>query len=106
MGSEPTRAEIDALRGPAVVEFGASWCPHCVGAQPLIAAALANHSAVRHFKVEDGKGQPLGRSFSVKLWPTLVFLKDGKEMGRLVRPMNSNVISRQLEQIDPGLAPE
>jgi thioredoxin 1 len=105
MVSEPTRAEIDALAGPAVVEFGASWCPHCIGAQPLIAAAFANHAAVRHIKIEDGSGKPLGRSFGVKLWPTLIFLKGGKETGRLVRPANSNIISQQLELIDPGLAP-
>jgi thioredoxin 1 len=28
----------------------------------------------------------LGRSYRVKLWPTLVLLRDGQEVGRLVRP--------------------
>ena len=83
---EPTRAEVDALTGPTVLEFGATWCEFCRGAQPAIAAALADHLGVRHVKVGDGKGKPLGRSFGVKLWPTLVFLKDGKEVSRAVRP--------------------
>jgi thioredoxin 1 len=39
-----------------------------------------------HLKVEDGPGRPLGRSFAVKLWPTLVLLQDGRPVGRLVRP--------------------
>jgi len=38
--------------------------------------------------VEDGPGRPLGRSFRVKLWPTLVFLKDGRELARVTRPAN------------------
>jgi thioredoxin 1 len=96
---EPARAEIDALPGPTVVEFGAPWCPHCQSAQPLIAAAFANHPDVRHFKIEDGKGRRLGRSFQVKLWPTLIFLNDGKEVARLVRPTDSSAISEALAQL-------
>jgi thioredoxin 1 len=36
--------------------------------------------------IEDSKGKPLGRSFAVKLWPTLVFLRDGQMVRQLVRP--------------------
>ena len=97
---EPSRAEIDALTGPAVVEFGAPWCPHCQGAQPLIAAAFAGHPHVNHLKIEDGKGRRLGRSFQVKLWPTLIFLSDGKEVARLVRPSKASAISDALDKID------
>ena len=37
-------------------------------------------------KVEDGPGRPLGRSFSVRLWPNLVFLRDGRVVRQLARP--------------------
>jgi thioredoxin 1 len=36
----------------------------------------------------------------VKLWPTLVFLKDGKEIARLVRPGDSNALREALARID------
>lgn len=96
---EPARTQIDALEGPAVIEFGAPWCGYCNAAQPLIASALAEHPLVTHIKIEDGKGRPLGRSFRVTLWPTLIFLKDGKEVSRLVRPMDGSVISDALAQL-------
>ena len=86
MSDEPTRAEVDATTGPLVLEFGTGWCGFCRAAQPLIAEAFADYPGVPHVKVEDGPGRPLGRSFRVKLWPTLVFLKDGKEVARTVRP--------------------
>jgi thioredoxin 1 len=97
----PDRAAIDALVGPAVLEFGTSWCGHCSAAQPLIEAALAAHPGVRHLKVEDGPGRPLGRSFRVKLWPTLVFLSDGQEVERLVRPTDAEAIGQAVAGIDP-----
>jgi thioredoxin 1 len=96
---EPARAEIDAMKEPAVIEFGAPWCGYCRAAQPLIVEAIADYPRVRHIKIEDGKGRPLGRSFRVTLWPTLVFLIRGKEVARLVRPADSEAISVALARI-------
>jgi len=83
---EPRRAELEALPGPTLLEFGSPWCGYCRRAQPLIAQAFVEHPGVRHIKIADASGRRLGRAFGVKLWPTLVFLKDGKERARVVRP--------------------
>ena len=54
---------------------------------------------MRHIKVEDASGKRLGRGFRVKLWRTLVFLKDGKEAARIVRPAGAAEISEALERL-------
>lgn len=100
--TEPSREEIDALAEPTVLEFGAAHCRHCRAAQPLIAQAFERHPGARHIKVEDGPGRRLGRSFRVKLWPTLVFLRQGQEVARLVRPADAAAIEQALAQIDPA----
>ena len=100
---EPKRAEIDALEGPALIEFGAPWCGYCRSAQPLIDTALSAHSSINHIKIEDGKGRRLGRSFGVKPWPTLIFLRDGKEIDPVVRPANADVIREALDKLTRGL---
>jgi thioredoxin 1 len=102
--TEPRRSEVDALRGPAVLEFGSLYCGYCRAAQPLLVRALEAHPQVRHLKVEDASGRRLGRSFGVKLWPTFVFLADGREVARLVRPIKAAAFDEALGRIDPGVA--
>lgn len=96
---EPARPEVDALAGPTLVEFGSPWCGYCRRAQPLIAEALAGHPGVRHLKIADASGRRLGRSYGIKLWPTLVFLADGKERARLIRPTDAGSIREALAKI-------
>ena len=86
LDDEPARADVDAREDVLLLEFGAPWCPHCQLAQPAIEAFVSEHPLLQHVKVEDGSGKPLGRSFKVKLWPTLVLLRAGQELARVVRP--------------------
>lgn len=96
----PSREEVDALEGLTVLEFGTDWCGHCQAAQPPIQQALAKFPGLRHLKIEDGPGRRLGRSFKVKLWPTLIFVNNGQEVQRLVRPTNVTEIHEALNQLN------
>lgn len=93
---QPQRSDIDALSGVTALDFGTDWCGFCKGAAPHIEAAIAAADGVRHIKVEDGSGRKLGRSFKVKLWPTVVVLKDGVEVARVVRPIDREEVAAAL----------
>jgi len=99
---EPSREDVEGMAGPVVLEFGNDWCGYCARAQPLIAAAFEDHPGMPHIKVADASGRRLGRSFGVKLWPTLVFLRDGAEVARLVRPGDAASIREALAKIAAG----
>jgi thioredoxin 1 len=92
----PSREELDSLAGPVLVEFGTAWCGHCRALARRLAERLEAHPEIRHIKVEDGPGRPLGRSFRVRMWPNLVFLRDGRLVRQLARP--------SYEQVDEAFA--
>lgn len=95
----PTREAVDEMQGAVLLEFGTGWCGYCQGAASHVATALRQSSDVEHIKVEDGPGRPLGRSFRVKLWPTLIALKNGEEVARVVRPQSADEVRDVLTKI-------
>lgn len=96
--TQPERSAIDAMDATVALEFGTDWCGYCRAAAPLIATALRDYPDIEHIKVEDGSGRALGRSFRVKLWPTLVILHKGREMARVVRPADAAEVRNAIEQ--------
>lgn len=92
----PERTEVDAMQGPLVLEFGSNGCGICRGTASIIAEAMQGITAP-HLRIEDGKGRRLGRSFGIKLWPTLIALRDGTEVARVVRPTSVDEIRNVLQ---------
>lgn len=91
---EPAREEIDQTRGPLLLEFGVSWCGHCQILSPTVEALLRENPQVQHVRIADGRGKKLGRSFDVKLWPTLILLREGQVIAQLVRPLAMRRVER------------
>jgi thioredoxin 1 len=94
--TQPERSEVDKFSGAVALDFGTNWCGICQGAAADIETAFAQAPSVRHVKVEDGPGRPLGRSYRVKLWPTIIVLKDGAEVARVVRPGSAREVADAL----------
>jgi thioredoxin 1 len=81
---EPKRAEIDALQGPALLEFGSPWCGYRRAAQPLLAAALRDQPRVRHIKIADASDRRLVRpsdSYALREAPARI---DSAQRRRLI----------------------
>lgn len=90
--TEMTREEVTSFEGALLLEFGAEWCGYCRALAPVVEELARDFPDVTHVKIEDGPGKPLGRSFQVKLWPTLVFLKEGVVRKIAVRPDRAQVL--------------
>ena len=66
-------------------------------AEPLVEKTL-RANPLPHAKIFDGKGKRLGRAYKVKLWPTLILLRDGIEVARVVRPTSAADVEKLLEK--------
>lgn len=93
---------LAAIDQAVLLDFGTNWCGWCQRARGEVEAALHGRDAVRHVRVEDGPGRRLGRHFGVRLWPTLILLRAGRELGRSVRPADRREIERLLDLLTPS----
>ena len=93
------RDEVDQSRGQLLLDFGTDWCGHCMAARAAVDAFVEAHPALAHVRIEDGRGRPLGRSFKVKLWPSLILLRDGVEIARVVRPRSATDLAPLAEAL-------
>ena len=96
----PSLEHVQAMPGLLLLDFGTDWCGHCMAARAAVDAWTQAHPQVAHVRVEDGRGRRLGRGFTVKLWPTLILLRDGTEVARVVRPRSPV----ELAPLDAALA--
>lgn len=95
-----SREAADARQGFTLLDFGTEWCGHCLAARAVVDAWVIQHAGIEHIRVEDGPGRALGRSFRVKLWPSLILMRDGEEVARVVRPR----VPDDLVPLDAALA--
>lgn len=69
-------------KGFVVLDFHAKWCGPCKVMANLI--TKADHPGVKIIKVDTDQQQEIASKYGVTAIPTMVFLKDGKEIDRLV----------------------
>jgi len=72
-------------KGITLVDFYADWCGPCRMLTPVLEQiAKAVHGKVTIAKVDIDDNQRIATQFQVTSVPTMVLLKDGKEINRLI----------------------
>ncbi|GAA7549452.1 thioredoxin family protein [Helicobacter pylori] len=84
-----------------VVNVGTNWCPDCRKIEPIMEnLAKTYQGKVEFFKVSFDESQDLKESLGIRKIPTLIFYKNGKEVGeRLVEPGSSKPIEDALKAL-------
>lgn len=87
--------------GSKIVVFGADWCPDCRKIEPIMEMLEKDYDGkVGIYKVNIDKEEALKDEVGVRRIPTLIFFKDGKEVGeRLVEPSNKLPIETALKNV-------
>src|SRR5689334_8749117 len=71
--------------GVIAIDFTAAWCGPCKVMKPVLAALAAEYSGrARIVAVDVDQEQVVAQQYNVRAMPTLVLLRDGHEVGRVV----------------------
>jgi thioredoxin 1 len=68
--------------GNVVLKFYADWCNPCKRMSPIVDSVAAMMPEFTFIKISRDHFLDLAKKFNITSIPTLVFLKDGKEIGR------------------------
>jgi thioredoxin len=93
-------AEVERSPLPVVLDMWAAWCGPCRSIAPLI-DELATEMAgrVRFAKLNVDENPATAASFNVRSIPTLLVLKKGREVDRIVGVPPKSEITRRLEKV-------
>ncbi len=81
-----------------MVEFFATWCPHCQRMMPVveqIKELLDGRADVYQFDID--KNQEAADSLNVESLPTFIVYRDGKEVWRQSGEMDGQVLLSKIE---------
>ncbi|CAA3002626.1 thioredoxin H-type 1-like [Olea europaea var. sylvestris] len=74
-----------------VIDFTASWCGPCRVISPIFAEIAKKTPHVIFLKVDVDELRDVAEEFNVEAMPTFLFLKDGKEVDRVVGARKENL---------------
>lgn len=81
-----------------MVEFFATWCPHCQRMMPVveqIKELLDGRTDIYQFDID--KNQEAADSLNVESLPTFIVYRDGKEVWRHSGEMDGQVLLSKIE---------
>lgn len=99
MKSISTQNELDSLSEEKIVlDFWADWCMPCKAFAPVFSDA-GNESSALFVKVDVDQAQELADKFGIRSIPTVVYLKNGKEVMRHVGSVNKETLLKNVESL-------
>lgn len=87
-----------------LVDLWAPWCGPCRMVAPVLERLAARYAGrLKVVKVNVDDNPQIARTYDASSIPTLVMLKDGAVVGRVVGAQPENVLAQQIEPLLPSV---
>ena len=70
------------ITGDVILQFYADWCNPCKRMAPIISSIAGMMPEYKFIKINRDAFMDLAKLYNITSIPTLIFLRDGKEIGR------------------------
>ena len=91
--------EVMQARTPVVVDFWASWCGPCMMLSPVMEELDGELPQIKFCKVNVDDERDLAMEFQIDSIPTLLCVKDGHVVRRLVGYREKDALKKELEAL-------
>jgi thioredoxin 1 len=94
---------LSTLPGVTAIDFTAAWCAPCRTMEPILASLATEYERrVRIVAIDVNQEPILAERYSVRSMPTLVLLRDGREVGRVVGSRPKKFVAGVLDRALAG----
>ena len=93
--------ESATSKGFCVVILGAPWCKDCIALKPILERVIPAYAdRINFFGVNFDEAEELKESLNVRKIPTIIFYKEGKEVGtRLIEPNSQDTLEKAFNEL-------
>ena len=97
VNSENFEEEVLKSQKPVLVDFYAEWCGPCKMLSPIIDQVAQENEDIKVVKVNIDESQDLAMKYQVMTIPTLVVIKEGKEINRSIGLIDKNQVVNMIK---------
>lgn len=81
-----------------ILKFEAEWCGQCKALAPILKKVLENHTDITLTTVDIETEEDTTLKYNIRNLPTLVFTKDGVEIGRTSGVLTANILEDKIKE--------
>ena len=89
--------EVIKSEKPVLIDFYADWCGPCKMLSPIVDQVAEENEDIKVVKVNVDDAQDLAMKYQVMSIPTLVVIKEGKEINRSVGLIDKNQVVNMIK---------
>lgn len=91
---------LNINQGNVALKFSATWCVWCKRLAPLLTNIESEYPNIEFIEVDIDKYESMFDQYHLEVVPTLVLLKDGEVLDKLVNPQSIDIIEKGLRRYD------